>query len=446
MQDSLLLELIVSLEVAERRRAARFLRSAYGNSREEATCLYDALLETLRRSRQPDSEEMFAVVFPGVSYDAPTFRLLCSHLHKCLQRFLVLDAFEKEDTLYAPLQVKVFRKKGLHRHVARALKKQQEYAFWNAETEMARYRMEEERFSLSARRGRTKQMRLQQNEDALDDTLVAFKLRQACFTRSHEAVFRTVYEVRFLDPVLEYARYSDKPAIQVYYACYVALYYEPTEQNFVTYRKLLLQHGKGFPVEELRSLYISALNYCIRRINENADSFLKEAFDLYDSGIRNGLILENEKISRFTFNNYVGIGIRLGYVQRIQDFVKDYAAMLDEAWRRSTVALNMARIYYQMGAFDKALTSLQQSDYQDLITNMTVKILQAKIYYDLREFDVLESHLSTMKRFIRRNKKMAYHHKNWSNIHEFFFRLLRVNPHNQKEINALRKGSGVQKY
>ena len=437
MQDSLLLELINSLNVSERRKAAKFLRSPYGNAKEDAERLFHAILGILRRGQVPSSRALYGELFPAEAYRPQPFSLLCSHLHRCLHRFLALEAFEGEANVFGPVLVRALRKKGLYRHAERSIKRYDQYEFSNAESALARYRMEEERFNLSARQGRTKKMNLQQNEDALNDALVAFKLRQACFTKSHETVFRTSYNIRLLRPILNYAKDSSIPAILVYRSCYIALYDDPTEENFITYREHLLQYGLEFPLEELRSLYFSALNYCIRRINENAVAYLKEAFDLYDRGIRTGLILENEKISRFTFNNYVGIGIRLGHVNSIQKFVEENAHLLEEKWRSLTVALNLARIHYQRKNYDKALTYLQQTDYEDLITNMTVKILQAKIFYDTMEFDLLDSHLSTMKRFIRRNKKMAYHHENWKNIHKYFHKLMRTNFHDKLEIESL---------
>ena len=62
-----------------------------------------------------------------------------------------------------------------------------------------------------------------------------------------------------------------------------------------------------------------------------------------------------------------------------------------------------------------------------------------KVYFETGEFDLLDAHLKTMRMFIRRNKRMGYHHRNWQNIVRFTQKLMELNPFDQQEREVLRQ-------
>ncbi len=438
MEKSLLWELIGSLSTAEKRRAVKFLASPYCNPKQDAADLFDKLMVYQRKGLQPDRHQVFAELFPNRNFEPSFFRLLQSHLYKCLERFLTWEACEAQPNISGPLLLQTFRERNLQRHLGRQLKVSIVTNYEQAENHLAAYETERERFAFLAKEARNLKLNLQQTEDSLDDAFVAFKLRQACFTRSHESVFRTKYELRFLEPILAYAAHSNKPAIQIYRNCYLALFHDPTDENFRQFRESLFSIGTDFPPVEIRPLYISALNFCIRRINENKQLYLREAFDLYRNGLNNGALLEKQELSRFTFNNLIGIAIKLEEWTFVDTFIETYTKYLPDAWRVPTVALNRARLAYAQKSYEEALVHLRDTDHRDLITNMTGKILQAKIYYDTEERDLMDHHLYSLQRFLERNKKTAYHHENWTNVIRYFKKLNEVNRHDQGEMKALR--------
>jgi hypothetical protein len=47
---------------------------------------------------------------------------------------------------------------------------------------------------------------------------------------------------------------------------------------------LLTQYGNLFPADELRDLFILALNFCIRQYNAGSSDYLAEQFELYKEG------------------------------------------------------------------------------------------------------------------------------------------------------------------
>ena len=62
----------------------------------------------------------------------------------------------------------------------------------------------------------------------------------------------------------------------------------------------------------------------------------------------------------------------------------------------------------------------------------------------VREYELLDFHLWTMRMFIRRNKKMAYHRGNWSNIVRCTHKLIELNPFDEQRRNQLRQQIGQE--
>ncbi|MCC6410824.1 MAG: hypothetical protein IT270_04145, partial [Saprospiraceae bacterium] len=112
---------------------------------------------------------------------------------------------------------------------------------------------------------------------------------------------------------------------------------------------------------------------------------------------------------------------------------------LERHYRETTASLNLARVAYARRDLDTALQNLQFADYKDLINNLIAKTLQLKIYYETGEFTLLESHLASMKNYIRRHTTIGYHRSNYSRIVYFTEKLMALNFREEKAVEELRK-------
>ena len=68
--------------------------------------------------------------------------------------------------------------------------------------------------------------------------------------------------------------------------------------------------------------------------------------------------------------------------------------------------------------------------------------MQLKIYYELQEFDVLESFLNSFRTYVNRKKQSgdlrSYHQENYLNIIRLTQKLLTYNPFDKKEKAKLK--------
>ncbi len=191
------------------------------------------------------------------------------------------------------------------------------------------------------------------------------------------------------------------------------------------------------PPEEQRDLHLLALNYCIKKINQSQEHYMREAFDLYQSALKGALLLENGVLSHFAFNNIVASALHVGETIWAAEFIHSHARYLEKKHREANVQLNLARVAYKQRDFHQALLHLQEADYKDLINNLIAKTLLLKIYFETGEFDALDAHLQSMQTFLRRQRVIGYHRLNYQNIIRYTRKLAQLNPSNRQEKATL---------
>ena len=279
--------------------------------------------------------------------------------------------------------------------------------------------LEWEQYQWDSSSKRSESLNLQATSDFMDKAFIARKLRLACLALSHQAVFKIEYQLGLLDAVLKYLETSDleeTPTVGLYFHCYHFLADPTAEQHFERFREMLFAHADTFPEDELRTLYLLAINFGIKKINEQQVGWLRNTLDLYQHALARQLLLENGHISRFAFNNIAGIALRLGEVDWAECFVQQHQHFLEKQHRRSTAAFNLARVAYARHDYGTALLHLQEAVDRDVFSNLQAKTLQLKIYYETNEWEALESHLASMKTYIRRHARIAYQRDNYLRI------------------------------
>ncbi|MFK7807596.1 MAG: hypothetical protein AB8F74_07360, partial [Saprospiraceae bacterium] len=142
MKNTLLWELIGSFSIVEKRRAVKFLASPYCNPKQEVAELFGLLLTYQRKNKLPKKEEIYQSLFPDRPFDAQAFRLLQSHLYKCLERFITWEYCEAQNNLTVPLRLQSFRERNLQRHLGRQLKQAIQRPYEQAENYLSEYQKE----------------------------------------------------------------------------------------------------------------------------------------------------------------------------------------------------------------------------------------------------------------------------------------------------------------
>ncbi|MCB0596755.1 MAG: hypothetical protein H6557_17315 [Lewinellaceae bacterium] len=444
MQNTLAYQLLRTFAKQDIREARKWLASPYHNQREDLPLLFEQLAAAAPEGQPLPRKQAWQAVYPNRPYDDQQLRLLLSYLYRCLEDFLLQRETEQAPWLQQHLLLAAYRKRGLDSHFQKAYRKLHKHQ--RAETQrppeyhLARYWLEQERYQEESTLGRTREHNLQELEDQLTCAFLSMKLRQGCFLLAHEAVYKASYRIALEEALLGLATqepYRDIPAISVYCHCYRMLRFPEQDQYFTTFQSRLFQSIGLFPQAELRDLFLLAINFCIRQINQTAEGYLREALELYQKGLETEVLLENGDLSRFTYNNAIGIALRLQEFDWAERFLHHYRPYLEAEQEEAAFSLNAARLAFARRQYGQVLAHLQRADYRDLINNMVAKTLQMKAYYELDEFDLLESHLRSMRAFLRRKRHISYHQQNYLNIIRYTQKLLALNPMDREMAKAL---------
>lgn len=447
MENTLVWQLLQSFSVGELREAGEFLQSPLMNKREDLKIIHSILSKAIKKGKAALTKEaVFKEAFPNQNFNDQQFRLSLSYLYKVLEEYLLWKELKNNPIKRPAMLLSSYRKKRLPAHFQKTLnkaeKQMQQQLLNHPEAYLEKYFIEQERYLFLSESSRTKTLNLQEVEDNLTTAFLAMKLRQACFLRSHEVVFNTIYHTALIEEILEetaQAKYEENIGVSLYRSCYTALFRQHGEKEFEHFKTLLFSSVGKLPEEDMMDLYLLAINYCIKKVNEGKHEFYRQALELYKNGLQTNLLLKEGRLSHFTYNNIVAVAIRLEDEWEWADwFVNHYRESLEPQFQEATFGLNAAQLAFVKKEYDKALIFLQKADYKDLINNMVAKVLQMKIYFEMEEYDLLDSHLRTMRMFIRRNKKMAYHRGNWTNIVRYTQKIMELNPFDEERKKLLK--------
>jgi hypothetical protein len=429
--DTLLNELISTLSAKEIKLFGQFLRSPYFNKNE----LMPTLLDALQTRPVPDSAALFRQLWPAEAYNDSRMRSANSQLLDLLELFLLNQELRNAPESLPRRLLEVYRMRKATKNFQATLRKvrqqDQQTTHRHAEHYGEQLQIEWTLYRRMAADKRTEQLNLQAVSDNMDLAYMTQKMRLMCLAVSHQSVYTTQYDTGLFDDMLRYVNDRNliqHPAIGLYYHCYTFLTQPNDNQAFVAFNALLEQSTYLFPHDELRTFYLLAINYGIQQINTGKTAWQHQTFELYRAALSRQLLLEDGVLSRFAFNNIVAVGLRTGHADWTEQFIHDFGPSLDRSYRKVTISMNMARVAYAKKDYHNALQHLQQSDYKDLINNFIVKILQLKIYYELREFDLLESHLNNMQNYMRRKVTIGYHRESYRLLIQYARRLMLLNP------------------
>ena len=335
MQKSRLFVVLSSLKKRDIREIRKILRSPYHNQREDIITLFEMLVKAIGHNNQDISKEkIFSKLFPGEAYDDRKMRHTMSFLFKVIRDYLVLDEMAEEPLNRELYLTKALRKRGLDKEFNKSLTDVRHYhqklAYRNIDYHYYNYLLNLEQYEYEHKQQRAA-TNLQDLSDALTRFFISSILRQSCLQRAHQSVAGAQYEPGLLPHIFDFLNehpFEDIPAIAIYYHAYQAMAESDNPSHFHALKQAILKSGDQFRQNELNDIYILAINYCIKRSNQGESQYLREVFDLYKSGLVQGVFIDNGYLSRWTYNNIVLAGLGLDEWSWVKEFLDAFKEKL----------------------------------------------------------------------------------------------------------------------
>lgn len=447
MENSHLVVILSALEKKEVRDLRKWLQSPAHNQREDVVDLFDYLTNS-KRLEKPNllqKEKVFRKMFPGEPFDDAKLRQTMFFLLKAVEEYLVYSEMAEDEVRQRTVLASVYRKRKLDKafqRTFRQIESLQTQSNYQDENHLRNeYLLQREKYLFWEDRRQYAQMNVQEVSDALDYTFLADKLRQSCLILAYQNYYKSELNIGLINEVLNYIDEREVfhiPSIAIYYHVYKAFSSTNSEVHFQNLRAAIAQFGHLFPQAEIRDIYLMAINYCIRKVNQGEQSFIQESFNMYKAGFEKEYLIENNHISHFTFINVVAFSLRLKEYDWTRHFIGHYQQFLEDKHRSNTVDFCQARLYFEQKEYGKAMRLLAQVEFNEVLINISAKAMLLKMYYELSEEDALDALLESMRTYINRKKGLGYHKATFTNLIRLTKKLTRVNPFDPSQRSKLR--------
>ncbi len=448
-----LFDLLSKMDVYERNRFLKYVRSPFFNEVKELVELLKFYLPFFKKNKPIllSKEEVWAKLSFTEIYNDVKFRRLNSDLSKLAEQFLAYLAYESYPTRNANNLLKIANEREIdklyHTAYKSAKNTQEKWVYRNADFHYEQYRLETEFHSMLERGNRTAQNLLPAVEQ-LDKFYLSEKLRFLCSLLTYKNVVNAEDEMLLVNEILQHLqiqKYDDEPAIAVYHQALLSLMHPEAVEHYHQLKVLLAKFSAYFPAEEARNLYIVAQNYCIKKVNAGNSYFLNELLDLYKALINTQLIFkgniqEDNVLSPWTYKNIITVSLRVGELDWALKFIEDFKDYIPEMYRDNAYTYNLAKYHFYLKDYDEVISLLINVDYQGVFYILDAKSLLLKTYYETDENAALTSLMDSFKVLLNRKKMVAPNYrKMYKNLIRYIKKIRNIRDGGKKNIEEVEK-------
>lgn len=416
MNQSKLVRTLSKLTASQWTAFGKFLRSPYYNQQASVVELANYL-----RACSPDwaarrlqREVVFQACYPSIPFNWQLLKDTSSALLKLLRQFLVLEEIRDQPELEQSLLIRGAMKNGMKEVWKRQLQRLE------ASKESSPYLtphhlqvLEQHKNITLGSRQRSQAYRvLERQVHGLDHWYWKERLRLAVEAISVAQVLRQEVAKEVLVPLSAVPEYFTQQSGIVPYYLIMQLLQSQYPRSDVFFRQLLaLLEQNHFPdnsEQEIYSFYVYGLNYCTARINGGDADYYAALFSIFQLLDQHGRLIQNEQLSQWTFLNVVATACNLHKFEWAGSFIKQYYTYIPGAHRHNAFHYCNALLHFYQTQYDPAIEHLLEvSGSDDPYYELNGRILQLRIFFEKREWLLVESLLDRVRIYLLRNKVLA---------------------------------------
>jgi hypothetical protein len=448
MQATKLHILFSRMTVYELNRFAKFIASPYYNEDERLIRLYSYLLPFYKMGQTPDRHKTWKKIHPSKPFTNLHFARLLSDLLKKAESFKAVERMRQDGPNELYYLLDSYNDLGMAKHFtepySHAVNTLEKQPYRDSDYYFHSFRLNvQQNVFLENRKQRTTEKHLLETVRSLDTYYFINKLRYSAAILHYRQFLNLGDESILLPQILAYLKEKplDTPVVDIYYHVILTLIEPDEEGHFMHLKELLFTHAAILQTGTQKEVFAFALNYCIRKINKGRPAYQAEIFALYKDALQRDLLLEDNTLTPWDYKNIVTIGLRNKDYKWTNSFIESYIAKLPEKEQDNAYTFNRARHYFATGKYDKVLDLLQDVEYSDIFYLLDSKTTLMKTYYELGEYQPLQSLKESFRILLRRKKLISEQNQaNYGNFARYTLKLFRADVKNKTQIATLKKG------
>jgi hypothetical protein len=446
MDNSILLKTFQKLSAKERKGILAWCGCDYFNRRKEVERLCAHLVAASEKpvAGRFSAEKMCAAAFPDAPFDHRALRHTMTYLLEIVRRFVAVAELETQAEEQHFFMVRGLHNRGLdslfEKEMTAASENLAISARRDARWQLDSYRLAQQRLEVSGRNERTGRLDLRPLQNHLTHFYLTEMLRYGCSALTHQGISAQAYDFETLAPALEMAAKLDlaaHPSVAIYYHACLAFQKSDETAHFENWKQVLAENERCFGHEELRSIYFTGINFCVRSINRGQKQYIFECFEIYRAALDRDLLRENGWLTGFTFKNIIRIGTTLGEHVWVADFFEKNKNFLPPKSREQLIRYNEAYLFFQKNDFAHAMPLLQMTDLDDRFNNLDARRMLLRSYVELGEWDALDALIPSFSANLKRQNDLGYHRDANLNLLYFIKKWVDLPKNNRKATEKL---------
>lgn len=451
MKTTKLYQILSQFEVYELNRLHKFIHSPYFNPSEPLCAFYDEIHTELKSNEKEESaldkKRLWNLLVEDEPYNDRRFRKYTSDLLSLVEDFLAMEKYKSNPIHQADFLLQAVQEKKFEALYSKSIKSARRLAKRQPDRSsnyyFNQYKIEKRFYEISqADIRRTERSNIDALIQNLDYFYLAEKLRYYCTLLSRRKIQKHEYNILFIQEILEHIEkedYSDRPQIMVYYHVYKLYASLENTSDYYALKELIKRHEYIFSPDDLRDIYLLAINFCIAKNNQGDTNFLVELFGTYRQALYAEVLYMDGELSPWSFKNIVLTGLRAGEDQWVEDFIQDYSSKLNPKFRENAVKFNRARLFHYREQYDRVIPLLNEVEFTDFSYSLDAKALLLATYYELGELDALHSFLDSFQVYLNRHKKSLPENRrqNYLNLVKYVRRISNILPEDSESIEKV---------
>ncbi len=455
MKDRKIIKALSKLTVYELNSFRKFLISPYFNQNEACIVFFDLINEALRQEQnfeEISNEAIWQKVYGEALYIDVKLRKLSSDLFALFEDFIAQKALEGDEAQTLYLKLKAYKNRNLKELYSSAVsmveysnKKQKDK---NAEFYLNQFNVEktlldlkEQDDMIERKSNLDSNLNLEEISINLDVFYIAEKLKYYVTLLDLNKNYNLNKKILGIELILKLAKspvFKDYPPIAIYYTISLSLTEDQNEEHFFRLKELINEYLYLFPEQEAKSIFEHCITYAVTKVNKGSSLFEKEAFELYNKGLDERLLLYDNKISATNFRNIVGFACKIGEYDWVENFIETYSIHLEEKTRESNVSFCLARLEGYRKNFRKVIGHLANTEYTEVFQALLSRTLLLWSYYELKEIDSLAFLLNSFKLYLDREKTLVTQRKTpYYNLIKYVRILIKYNSRDKEKLRKL---------
>lgn len=447
MKDPIFAQVLNTLSAKEQKDFCRFLDYDRPQRLPDCRLVLERAIHLLRQNRLP-SPTLLLQGLPTI--DAEELRHISSYLHTCIRRYVAIRQVESEVDQQSIALLRHLNSHNLDKLVEKEAQKilkrvrassTRSASYYN--TMSAVYR---ELYIARSRQGRRGDMKIIEWRKHFVQYTTIELAQQLALQATYNVYNQDMDAALDLEVTSLLDTCSLNPAA-TFYQLITDLLSDTTSDSPAYYpiKEQLINDHAAFDDQELKTIVLLIINYCIRQINKGQQQYLSECLHWYGWGLKLGVLLEHGAMSIFTYKNMISLAVKSDAIDQGLEVLEQYKGRLRKDVAEAAYAFNRGRLLFHDRQYTEAMRLLQQTTPPTILDGLDTRRMLLRMYYEEGSLDLLDNHLASFGAFLHRHKELGYHKTHYLHLVKYTGRLIRTRDRSKKDslLREIRKKDNI---